>query len=750
MLEWSNRRAWKARELATVPWVRIPSSPSLKIKDGKIMINKKHLVIVESPTKAKTISKLLGTDYVSVATVGHFRDLPKKKLGIQIEDKKFIPEYEIPRTKDIQKVKKQLKEGKDNALNIFIATDPDREGEAIAWHVAEFLDLDKKEQNRIVFNEFTKQAVFDSISNPRQLDFNLINSQQARRLLDRIIGWQVSPVLWKKVKSKTSAGRVQSPVLQFVVEREEEIESFVSEDYWNISAKLQFENSEILAHLSDPNTKKQVRYRIFNKLKTEEILKILNNNDAIVSNLKNSENYKSPRPPFITSSLQQEASQKLGLSPDVTMNLAQQLFEGIELKGNNSIGLITYMRTDSFTITPTAMNNVRSYIKNEYGDKYLPPKPNFYKNNQRAQEAHECIRPTDVSVTPDKLKTLLVHSNDNLYRLYDLIWKRFVSSQMEKALYKVSKATIISNQKYKDENLVFNIENWTVLFDGYSVLYGEDREKSEDEIVSNFLFKDGSIIKIKDAILKYDKTKPPFRYTEAMLVRKMEQEGLGRPSTYANTIKTNLKTYLVKKNTRLQPTKLGRAISKFLKDNFATEVSPDYTTDMEEKLDKIALGEMDWQVLLNDFYEKLVNSISMAEKKERMPRESVEEYSDESCSECERPMIVRSSKSNGTRFLGCSGFPECKTAKPIIVELNYKCPRCSNAKLRELQGSKASVYYGCADYPNCKFNSRYEPAEGKCLNEECKAETLFMRGKSLRCEICKSFQKMPDSMKISK
>ncbi len=713
------------------------------------MENKKNLVIVESPTKAKTISKLLGNDYLSVATVGHFRDLPKKKLGIQIDDKKFIPEYEIPRTKDIQKVKKQLKDGKDNALNIFIATDPDREGEAIAWHVAEFLDLDKNEQNRIVFNEFTKQAVFDSISNPRQLDFNLINSQQARRLLDRIIGWQVSPVLWKKVKSKTSAGRVQSPVLQFVVDREEEIESFVSEEYWNISAKLQFENSEIIANLSDPSTKKKVRYRIFDKLKTESILKILNNNDATVSNLQNSESYKSPRPPFITSSLQQEASQKLGLSPDVTMGLAQQLFEGIELKDNNSVGLITYMRTDSFTITPTAMNNVRDYIKNEYGDKYLPSKPNYYKNKQRAQEAHECIRPTDVNMAPDKLKALLVSDNNNLYRLYDLIWKRFVSSQMEKALYKVSKAKIIINQKYEDEELIFNIENWIVLFDGYSVLYGEDREKSEDEVVSNFQFKEGSIIKINDAISKHDKTKPPNRYTEAMLVRKMEQEGIGRPSTYANTIKTNLKTYLVKKNSRLHPTKLGRAISKFLKDNFAMEVSPGYTTDMEEKLDKIALGEMDWQELLNNFYEKLVNSITMAEKQERVPRESVEEYSDESCPECERPMIVRTSKAKGTRFLGCSGFPECKTAKPIILELNHKCPQCSNSTLRELQGSKASVYYGCADYPNCKFNSRYKPSEGKCLNEECGVETLFVRGKSLRCEICKSFQKIPESLKAS-
>ena len=304
---------------------------------------------------------------------------------------------------------------------------------------------------------------------------------------------------------------------------------------------------------------------------------------------------------------------------------------------------------------------------------------------------------------------------------------------MEKALYKVSKATIISNQKYKDENLVFNIENWIVLFDGYSVLYGEDREKSEDEIVSNFLFKDGSIIKIKDAILKYDKTKPPFRYTEAMLVRKMEQEGLGRPSTYANTIKTNLKTYLVKKNTRLQPTKLGRAISKFLKDNFATEVSPDYTTDMEEKLDKIALGEMDWQVLLNDFYEKLVNSISMAEKKERMPRESVEEYSDESCTECERPMIVRSSKSNGTRFLGCSGFPECKHTEQILEKIGVTCPDCNN-DLAQRRTRKGRIFYGCISYPKCEWTSWVRPLIEIC--PEC-GGILFEKGKAaVRCGKC--------------
>ena len=408
------------------------------------------------------------------------------------------------------------------------------------------------------------------------------------------------------------------------------------------------------------------------------------------------------------------------------------------------------MRTDSFTITPTAMTSVRNYISNEYGDKYIPEKPNHYKNKQRSQEAHECIRPTDVKMSPKKLKNLISTDNRNLLRLYELIWKRFVSSQMEKAVYDVTKAVISCDKKYENEQLDFKIENWIIDFDGYYIIYGEDREASDSEITLNFQFKKGDKVIIEDVNSKADQTKPLPRYNEAMLVRKMEQEGIGRPSTYANTIKTNLKLYLEKKESRLHPTKLGRAISKFLKNNFSTEVSPVYTTDMEEKLDKIATGDMDWQLLLNDLYTKLELSIKNALEQDRVPKDEIEEYSDEHCPECESPMIIRSTKKNGTKFLGCSAFPKCKTAKPIITETNHLCPECKNGTMRELQGAKGSVYYGCADYPNCKFNSRYKPVEGKCLNDECKAETLFIRGNSLRCEMCKSFQEIPESMKISK
>lgn len=721
------------------------------------MTNKKKLVIVESPTKAKTIAKLLGEEFNSIATVGHFRDLSREDLGIEIKEiedngttrYEFIPKYELSTSKVVQKVKKELKLGKDNASEIYIATDPDREGEAIGWHIAKFLKLDEDQQNRIVFNEFTKKAVFESISNPRKLDSNLYDSQQARRLLDRIYGFQVSPVLWKKVKYNTSAGRVQSPVLQFVIEREEEIENFIPEDFWNISAMLKIDNSEFKVNLSDPNTKANTKYRIFDIKKTDGIVNILKNNDAVVTDIKNSKSYKSPRPPFITSSLQQESSQKLSLSPDVTMSLAQQLFEGVDLNDGSSIGLITYMRTDSFTITPTAMTSVRNYISNEYGDKYIPEKPNYYKNKQRSQEAHECIRPADVKMTPKKLKNLISTDNRNLLRLYELIWKRFVSSQMEKAVYDVTKAVISCDKKYENEQLDFKLENWIIDFDGYYIIYGEDREASDSEIRLNFQFKKGDKVIIEDVNSKADQTKPLPRYNEAMLVRKMEQEGIGRPSTYANTIKTNLKLYLEKKESRLHPTKLGRAISKFLKNNFSTEVSPVYTTDMEEKLDKIATGDMDWQLLLNDLYTKLELSIKNALEQDRVPKDEIEEYSDEHCPECESPMIIRSTKKNGTKFLGCSAFPKCKTTKPIITETNHLCPECKNGTMRELQGSKGSVYYGCADYPNCKFNSRYKPVECKCLNEECKAETLFVRGNRLRCEICKSFQEIPEFMKIS-
>ena len=729
-------------------------------KIGIKLTNKKKLVIVESPTKAKTISKLLGKEFNSIATVGHFRDLSKKDLGIEIKETEsngttryeFIPKYELSRSKDVQKVKKELKLGKDNASEIYIATDPDREGEAIGWHIAEFLELDENQQNRIVFNEFTKKAVFESISNPRKLDSNLYDSQQARRLLDRIYGFQVSPVLWKKVKGKTSAGRVQSPVLQFVIEREEEIEKFNPEDFWNISSNLKYKNNNLLLFLNDPKSTQLARYRIFDKNKTDEIIKILSSHPGVVDDIKTSESVRSPRPPFITSSLQQEVSQRLRMSPDVTMSYAQQLFEGIELDGLGSVGLITYMRTDSFSVSGTAMNSVRSYIKNEYGDEYLPEKPNYYKNKNRSQEAHECIRPTDVEMSPQKLKKLIsskLDRKDSLIKLYDIIWKRFVSSQMEKAKYDVNRVIVKCEKNYLDEELIFRIENWKVKFQGYSILYGDDREKSEDESAGSIDFEIGGKIIFDNVDSKYDQTKPPPRYTEAMLVRKMEQEGIGRPSTYANTIKTNLKLYLEKKESRLWPTKLGRAISKFLKNNFSTEVSPSYTTEMEEKLDLIATGDMNRQLLLNDLYIKLDSSIKNALEQERLPREEVEDYSDEHCELCESPMIIRASRTTGSKFLGCSGFPKCKNAKPIIVETSNKCPECNKGNLRQLQGSKGSVYYGCSKYPDCKFNSSYKPVEGKCLNEECNAETLFVRGKSLRCEICKSFQKMPESMETS-
>ena len=706
-----------------------------------------NVLVVESPAKAKSINKYLGNKFTVLASIGHIRDLSTNNNAINTDDN-FKMNWEL--SDRGKKVINDITDAAKNSENLYLATDPDREGEAIGWHIAEFLKLPKNQQNRIVFNEFTKKAVFESISNPRKLDSNLYDSQQARRLLDRIYGFQVSPVLWKKVKYNTSAGRVQSPVLQFVIEREEEIENFIPEDFWNISAMLKIDNSEFKANLSDPNTKTNIKYRIFDNKKTDGIVNILKNNDAVVTDIKNTKSYKSPRPPFITSSLQQESSQKLSLSPDVTMSLAQQLFEGVDLNDGSSIGLITYMRTDSFTITPSAMTSVRNYISNEYGDKYIPEKPNHYKNKQRSQEAHECIRPADVKMTPKKLKNLISTDNRNLLRLYELIWKRFVSSQMEKAVYDVTKAVISCDKKYENEQLDFKIENWIIDFDGYYIIYGEDREASDSEITLNFQFKKGDKVIIEDVNSKADQTKPLPRYNEAMLVRKMEQEGIGRPSTYANTIKTNLKLYLEKKESRLHPTKLGRAISKFLKNHFSTEVSPVYTTDMEEKLDKIATGDMDWQLLLNDLYIKLELSIKNALEQDRVPKDEIEEYSDEHCPECESPMIIRSTKKNGTKFLGCSAFPKCKTTKPIITETNHLCPECKNGTIRELQGAKGSVYYGCADYPNCKFNSRYKPAEGKCLNDECKTETLFIRGNSLRCEMCKSFQKIPESMKISK
>lgn len=683
-----------------------------------------YLVIVESPAKAKTIGKFLGKDYKIEASMGHVRDLPKSQIGVDVE-KDFEPKYITIRGKGdlLTKIKKEAK----NATKIFLATDPDREGEAISWHLANLLNIDSGSECRITFNEITKNAVKNAIKTPRKIDMDLVDAQQARRVLDRIVGYKISPLLWKKVRKGLSAGRVQSVATRLICDREEEIEKFVPEEYWTIAAKLsqmKAQNSFEAKFYGLPNEKIELK----NEEQVNGILKEIEGKNYIVQKIKKSEKRKAPAAPFTTSTLQQEAARKLGYTTKKTMMLAQQLYEGIDVKNVGAVGLVTYIRTDSTRIATEAQQEAKTYIMDKYGEKYIPEETRVYKNKSASQDAHEAIRPTYITMTPDEIKDSL--SNDQ-YKLYKLIWERFIASQMASAIYDTLSVDI-TVAKY-----LFKASGSTVKFPGFMTLYIEGKdEESEDKDTNLPELVEGEELKLKKLEPKQHFTQPPPRYTEASLVKALEEKGIGRPSTYSPTITTIVaRGYVEKDKKLLVPTELGKIVTDIMKNYFKDIVDVQFTAQMEKKLDDVEDGDKRWVEIMKEFYSQFVGVLKDAEDQIGHV-EIKDEVSDVICEKCGRNMVIKHGRFG--KFLACPGFPECRNAKPILEEAGVKCPKCAGKVLIK-KTKKGKIYLGCENNPNCGFmtwdkhtdencpkcgnfllkKSSSKNAQLKCSNDEC-------------------------------
>jgi len=663
------------------------------------------LVIVESPGKVKSIGKFLGKNYHVQASAGHIRDLPKSHMGIDIENN-FEPKYITIRGKGdlISKLKKEAK----GAEKVFLATDPDREGEAISWHLANLLDINQASKCRISFNEITKNAVANALKTPREIDLKLVNAQQARRILDRIVGYKISPILWKKVRKGLSAGRVQSVTVRLICDREEEIDNFIPEEYWTITANLTKKKSKTLfkAKFHGIGNKK---VELHNKEQVDEILSKIDKQDFIVSKVKKGERKKSPSPPFITSTLQQDASRKLGFTTKKTMMLAQQLYEGVEIKGQGSVGLITYMRTDSTRISNEALQDVRDYVSNKYGSEYIPEKPRVFKNKSSSQDAHEAIRPSNILLLPEDLKESL--SRDQL-RLYKLIWERFTACQMSSALFDTLNVDISVNE------YVFKASGSIIKFPGYNVVYKEyneekDKKNDEDEEDNVNLpeLVEGEILSVKKIENQQNFTQPPSRYTEASLVKVLEEKGIGRPSTYAPTISTILsRDYVVRDAKFLVPTDLGKIVTDIMKNHFKNIVNVTFTAQIEDKLDSVEDGLKDWVEILKDFYGDFDLTVKKAEEligNIEVPDEVTEII----CEKCGKNMVVKTGRYG--KFLACPGFPECKNTKPIVEDAGVPCPKCQE-KVLVKKTKKGRKYYACENNPKCDFMSWDKPTGENC------------------------------------
>ena len=652
---------------------------------------KKNLVIVESPAKAKTIKKYLGAKYEVTASMGHLRDLPKSQLGIDIENN-FEPKYITIRGKGdlISGLKKQAK----NSAKIFLATDPDREGEAIAWHLAHILDIDEKSKCRVTFNEITEKTVKESIKSPRELDKSLVDAQQARRVLDRIVGYKISPILWAKVRRGLSAGRVQSVAVKLIVDREEEIEKFIPEEYWNIFVELLKNKESFKAKFIGKDGKK---LELKSKEEVDEVLKAIEKAEYIVKEVKKSQRKRTPAPPFTTSTLQQEASRKLGFTLKKTMSVAQVLYEGVKVEEKGTVGLITYMRTDSTRISDVARQAAKEQIEKVYGSEYYENR--FYKTKDEAQDAHEAIRPTYIELTPDKVKTSLTPEQ---YKLYNLIYNRFLASQMSQAIFDTVSVDIDAN-KYN-----FRASGQTLKFKGFMVLYVEskDQEEKEDNSLIPELEEGEKLIKQKiEPIQSF--TEPPPRYTEASLVKVLEEKGIGRPSTYSPTITTILERgYIEKEKKQLVPTDLGKVVNKLLVENFTNVVSEEFTAEMEDKFDNIALGKQEWKKVIEDFYEPFKTDLDKANE-ELEHVELVEEVSDIPCDICGRMMVIKYGRFG--KFLACPGYPECKNTKPFVETIDVPCPKCGG-QIQVRKTKKRKNYYICENNPkSCDYISWNKP-----------------------------------------
>ncbi|MBR5228551.1 MAG: type I DNA topoisomerase, partial [Firmicutes bacterium] len=653
----------------------------------------KALVIVESPSKAKTIGKILGSRYKVVASVGHVRDLPKSKLGIDI-DNNFEPKYISIRGKG--DVIKMLKKEAKAASKVFLATDPDREGEAISWHIAHILGINPDTACRIEFNEITKNAIKTAIKNPRKINLDLVDAQQARRVLDRLVGYQISPLLWRKIKRGLSAGRVQSAALKILCDRENEIEAFIPEEYWTIGATFEKSRKKFKGELVKYNGKKIVPA---DKAETDAIISVLEKGKYTVARVEEKERIKKPQAPFTTSTLQQTAANRLNFNTKKTMMIAQQLYEGIDIKKRGTVGLVTYIRTDSVRISAEARSTVSAMIEEEYGKEYLGN--NFYSNKKNdVQDAHEAIRPSDPYLKPDDIKDSLTRDQ---FKLYDLIWRRFVASQMTNAVFDAVSADI-DNSGY-----TFRATGSKIKFDGYLAVY--DNKSDEDKNLLLPPLEEGEELKLISLKDEQHFTQPPSRYSEAALVKEMEDKNIGRPSTYAPTVGTlTTRKYVTRESKKLKPTDLGKMVNELMESYFKQIVDVGFTADMEDQLDSVELESADWHKVISDFYVDFEKDLKHAD--DAIEKVVIEdEPTGEICPECGKPLVIKHGRFG--EFIACSGYPECKTTKPVIHKLGVACPKCGNDLIIR-KGRTGKVFYGCSGYPECNQVYWNKPVNRTC------------------------------------
>lgn len=677
------------------------------------------LVIVESPAKAKNIKGYLGRGYEVIASMGHIRDLPAARLSVDIAND-FEPKYAIIKGKE--SFVKDLKKKADSADYVYLATDPDREGEAISWHLATLLDLDLNDKNRVTFNEITKHGVQNGMENPRAIDIDFVNAQQARRILDRLIGYKLSPFISQKIRRGLSAGRVQSVALRLIVDREEEIRAFKAEEYWSIDAKFTNppEKKTFSAAIVSKDGKK---LKIENKEQSDKILSDLENAQYIVSSVKKGSRKKNPTPPFITSTLQQEASRRLSFQARRTMKAAQELYEGVDAGEHGTIGLITYMRTDSLRISDEARNAGNQYILDTYGEKYLPKKPRFYKSKSNIQDGHEAIRPSVPSITPESVKAYL--TNDQ-YKIYKLVWERFIASLMEACQQETMKIEISAN------DYIFTATGYTVKFDGFTALYEEktDDEKGGSDASPLPAMAVGDVLRLKSILGNQHFTQPPARYTEASLTKALEENGVGRPSTYVTITSTILNREYVKRDGKqFVPTELGEAVTHLLEDKMPNIVNVKYTSKMEGDLDKIDSGEKNYKEMIRLYYDEFEKPLEKA--KEEMQGVKIklkEEETDVVCEKCGRNMVVKVGRFG--KFLACPGYPDCKNTKPLVFKTKAKCPECGGDVV-EKKTKRGTSFYGCSNYPNCNFMTWDAPTDEVC--EKCGKSLFKRRGGVLYC-----------------
>lgn len=659
------------------------------------------LVIVESPNKIKSIKKYLGAGYEVMASKGHVRDLPKSKLGVDIEHD-FKPQY--VNMADKKDLIRELKQAAANSDEVLLATDPDREGEAISWHLAQILALDMNECNRVAFNEITESGVKAGIKEPHKINLDLVDAQQARRVLDRIVGYKLSPFLWKKVKSGLSAGRVQTVALRLIVEREREIEKFGAEEYWSVDAKLLAARKSFSAKLYGFADGKKIEI-IPNEEEAAKIVSALEGAQYRVSELKKGIRKKQPAPPFITSTLQQEASRKLGFTGQRTMRIAQQLYEGVDIPGVGTTGLITYMRTDSLRISEEARAAANKYIAGRFGADYLPEKPRYFKTKSGAQDAHEAIRPTSVTLTPETVKASLTPEQ---YKLYKLIWERFLASLMAVCVQNTVNVNITAG------DYLFKASGYSVKFDGFTVLYEEGRDEDSDEGGALPEMKEGDILKLKELTPNQHFTQPPARYTEPTLIKALDENGIGRPSTYAPIISNILsRDYIEREKKSLKPTGLGTVVSDLMVDYFDKIIDVKFTAGLEKQLDEIGAGKRGWVDTIKDFYKDFDKLFTKAESSLEGKRVKVPvEETDVVCDKCGRKMVIKSGRFG--KFLACPGYPECKNTKPLPEdEVKQPCPKCG-AKLLKRKSKKGKTFYGCSNYPECDFAAPGIPTGETC------------------------------------